>query len=245
MVKVLSIDPGIVNLSFCFLEDENILFWENINLLSEETNQKNNSQCDQIFVKGPKKGKRCSLKIKYKDEQKNSFFCSRHKTNNCTSLKPTINSNNVSFQFLANSIYKKLDFLKDNFVGINNIVIENQKKSNEKVKFVASCIFSYLALLFPKSEIIFIPAKFKLQVYKGPVCWNIEDEPKQRYKRNKFLALQHCKSLIPEKWECHFNLYPKKDDLSDCFLAGLYFIKNGYRLTYTKKKSRYKKKNNS
>ena len=69
-----------------------------------------------------------------------------------------------------------------------------------------------------------INARNKLKAYKGkPVICNIKD----KYKKNKFLAVEYCKHMIQNEEDKFIKLYEiskKKDDLSDSYLQGMYYL---------------------
>ena len=69
-----------------------------------------------------------------------------------------------------------------------------------------------------------INARNKLKVYKGePVKCDIKDT----YKRNKWLAIEYCKRMIVDEKQEFIDLYnesKKRDDLSDSYLQGIYYI---------------------
>ena len=57
-----------------------------------------------------------------------------------------------------------------------------------------------------------------------------EKEEKLDYKQRKKLGIQTCLEIITtdcrfNAWTTFFNKHAKKDDLSDCFLQGMWFIK--------------------
>ena len=69
-----------------------------------------------------------------------------------------------------------------------------------------------------------INARNKLKVYDGPP---IECDIKEKYKRNKWLAVKYCDYMIKNDKDIfikQFNESKKKDDLSDSYLQGIYYI---------------------
>ena len=68
----------------------------------------------------------------------------------------------------------------------------------------------------------------KLKAYNGPT---VECEIKDKYKRTKFLGVKYCdimineNSKIDEKYKKMFKDSKKKDDLSDAYLQGIYWLK--------------------
>lgn len=72
-----------------------------------------------------------------------------------------------------------------------------------------------------------INARNKLKVYDGP---KIECNIKETYKKNKFLAIKYCDYMIRDnknidkKYHDLYDSSKKKDDLSDSYLQGIYYI---------------------
>ena len=51
------------------------------------------------------------------------------------------------------------------------------------------------------------------------------------YKQRKKLGIQTCSQFVSTdnrfiEWQTFFNKHNKKDDLSDCFLQGMWYIKH-------------------
>ena len=77
------------------------------------------------------------------------------------------------------------------------------------------------------SKVIVYSAKHKLgqDTFRG----------KANYSQRKKLGIQTCLEIIASdnrfnEWTTFFNKHTKKDDLSDCFLQGMWFIK--YKIKY-------------
>ena len=157
------------------------------------------------------------------------YYCKRHAPEDSIDVNPLV-------KFCSNEeLCKKiLNFVK-NFVermnyDIDYIIIEDQRKSTEQIKFTSSCLFSFFCFYYPDAKINFIPAKYKLMVYKGDKVW--DDIPKQRYAKNKFLGIKYCQEIIKDDEELieHTKKYNKLDDLSDCFCTAIYFIDNKFTI---------------
>ena len=78
-------------------------------------------------------------------------------------------------------------------------------------------------------DIQMINARNKLKAYKGP---KIQCDIKETYKRNKYLAIKYTDIMIRENdkidkaYHVLYDSSKKKDDLSDAYLQGIYFIDN-------------------
>ena len=128
---------------------------------------------------------------------------------------------------LGKSIVKKLNE-KPNFVHVDIVCIENQHAlKNPTMKSVQMIIYSYFLMNGLAKDIQMINARNKLKVYTGP---KIECDIKETYKRNKFLAIKYCdhmiraNSHIDKKYHKLYDDSKKKDDLSDAYLQGIYYI---------------------
>jgi hypothetical protein len=46
------------------------------------------------------------------------------------------------------------------------------------------------------------------------------------YKGRKKTGIVHAQELVPKEWTQYMMKHPKKDDLADCFLQGLWVLEN-------------------
>jgi hypothetical protein len=46
------------------------------------------------------------------------------------------------------------------------------------------------------------------------------------YKGRKKTGIIHAAALVPSQWKVYLLKHPKKDDLADAFLQGLWFLEN-------------------
>ena len=106
-----------------------------------------------------------------------------------------------------------------------DVIVENQPSlKNPTMKSIQMMVFSYFLIRGECSKLEMINARNKLKVYKGP---KISCDIKDKYKRNKFLAIEYCKEMIKNEKEEFIELYnnsKKKDDLADSYLQGIYYI---------------------
>jgi hypothetical protein len=218
-MKILSFDVGIKNLAYCLLdtEDKSILDWNIINISVDTT-------CDHII-----KGKCCdktATKIIKDGEFK---LCTGHTKLKCYKDKKMKNPPKLENRMLSlgKQIVKKLDE-KKNFLNMDVVCIENQPAlKNPTMKSVQMIIYSYFLMNGQAKDIQMINARNKLKVYTGP---KIECDIKESYKRNKFLAIKYCDYMIRDNShidKVYHKLYDdskKKDDLSDAYLQGIYYI---------------------
>ena len=274
-MKILSIDVGIKNLSFCLFELQSpdqksnhlkVIKWDNIDL-----SEKNESKCIEVdknglcdkpakFVKDGKcyclkhskkhnylqpstelkqsnlnKQKLQSLidiadkyKLTYEKPPKKANVLSvinEFINNNCYTAITKTNASKVDLVTIGRNIQHKFDeILIDHFNSIDYIIIENQiGPIANKMKTIQGMISQYFIMRNNNVEIEFISAFNKLKDFLP--------EEKIDYKQRKKLGIQTCLEIISndfrfKEWETFANKHTKKDDLSDCFLQGLWFIKH-------------------
>ncbi len=219
-MKVLSLDIGINNLSYCILsyenENYNIQGWDVLNVNPYEDTNKEISEINKQTDKDNKKMVKDEgedVKLKKKKLKK----------------KPTLNE-------LSDKIIGTFD-AKSEFLECDYVIIENQPcMKNPTMKSIQMIVYSYFyirGITDNKSEVIkdivFISAGNKLKVYDGPP---IEITVKSRYTRNKKLGIAHTRYLLKnhEEYLSFFELHNKKDDLADAFLQAAYFIHKRLKL---------------
>jgi len=218
-MKLLSFDVGIKNLAFCQLDtsDKSILDWGIINISIDST-------CDHVH-----KGKCCDKTATKIIKSSGTKLCNSH-----TKLKSykDLKMNNIkkidnSMFHLGKNIVKLLDE-KKHFLESEVVIIENQPAlKNPTMKSIQMILYSYFLMKNSIKDIQMINARNKLKAYKGP---KIQCDIKETYKKNKYLAIKYTDIMIRENDkidEVYHSLYDtskKKDDLSDAYLQGIYFI---------------------
>jgi hypothetical protein len=254
-MKILSIDVGIKNLSFCLFElqspDEKsnhlkVIKWDNIDL-SEKTESRcievdKNGLCDKP-AKFSKDGKCYCLKhskkhnfIDIADKYKLTYekppkkanilgIINEFINNNCYTAVAKTNASKVDLVTIGRNIQHKFDeILADHLSSIDIIIIENQiGPIANKMKTIQGMISQYFIMRNNNIHIEFISACNKLKDFLP--------EEKIDYKQRKKLGIQTCLGIVTndfrfKEWETFVNKHTKKDDLSDCFLQGLWFIKH-------------------
>ena len=222
-MKILSFDVGIKNLAYCLInnEDYTIEDWGILNIsidpLCEHCNAKTGKQCD-----------------------KSAKFISSEGLHLCTSHKQLKCHKDLKMKLVPKKKNPVLDLGKNmveilnkkpNFLEVDAVLIENQPAlKNPTMKSIQMIVYSYFlvnGICKPDSSIVgleMINARNKLKVYKGePIKCDI----KETYKRNKFLAVKYCEKMITEEEQKFIDLYndsKKKDDLSDSYLQGIYYL---------------------
>jgi len=126
------------------------------------------------------------------------------------------------------SIVKLLDSIPE-LLDVDVIVIEKQPSRNNKMRIVEALLYSYFIIKgVSQTEIrvrkaVVYSAKHKLgkTSFKGKSC----------YRERKKLAVARCSKFISETEQepdfiAQFQESKKKDDLSDCFLQAMSYIKS-------------------
>ena len=183
-MKVLSIDVGIKNLSFClfdvFDKNINILIWENVNVTEEKCNK-------------------------------------------------------LSFETLVEQMLLVLQYNFDSSFSAEVVLIENQPMlKNGLMKSMAVVIYSYFSMLkiqFGNIENVkFTSASNKLKFKflnesnsKLSGMCDVTKTYKDRKKTAIHMTTEYLQQIGSNKCEW-FMQQRKKDDLSDAFLQGMFFI---------------------
>lgn len=268
-MKIVSIDIGIKNLSFCLLDTNNnntikIIKWDNINLGEKEEYKcietDKNGLCNKP-AKFLKDGKCYCLKHSKKHDylqpskelnpsslnklklqqlidivNKYKLTCDKKKSNLIATINTFIeskcyvpvtktNASKVNLVTIGRNIQHKFDIiLSDHLSSIDMIIIENQiGPLANKMKTIQGMISQYFIMKNENIQIEFISASNKLKDFMKEV------KEKMDYKQRKALAVKTTTEMVTnddrfKEWEPFFVKHAKKDDLSDCFLQGLWFI---------------------
>ena len=150
-----------------------------------------------------------------------------------TVLLRYMTAENITSMELGVAVVRELDKIPT-LLKSDMVVIEYQpKKAREKMKVLPKLISSYYIIRGivdsekPTIKLITeIDARNKLTVYDGPV---IHCNLKNPYDRNKYYGIKYCEYFIAQnsQLKSHFSSFSKQDDLADCFLQGLWWLKYG------------------
>ena len=180
--------------------------------------------------------------ILYKDltinNEKNLII---HKWGIINILEDNEKCKDISLDEIGTRMYKRLqdEFLEEN---ITEVLLENQPVlKNPVMKSIQILImgfFKYESVILGREIklIKLINASNKLKLGKKLIQFNQSEDIlkiKSKYNRNKKLAILYTNYFLEKelysdynKYNTLFNEHKKKDDLSDAFLQGLYYIKN-------------------
>jgi len=146
----------------------------------------------------------------------------------CYEAVEKVNAPTVSLVTIGKNIQHKFDeLLEDHIATIQTIIIENQiGPLANKMKTIQGMISQYFIMKNNDINIEFISASNKLKDFMPK-----KGTEKLDYKQRKKLGVQTCLDFVSsdhrfKEWETFFNKHAKKDDLSDCFLQGMWYIKH-------------------
>lgn len=273
-MKILSIDIGIKNFSFCLFETTSdkdnytIIKWDNINL-TEKTNNicfetdkdilcnkpakftkdgkcfclkhskkqpflKPSAQLKQTYINKQKLASLIEIadkhNIKYDTPAKKSIIIqllNEYITANCFISVENVNATKLDLVTIGRNIQIRFDdILCEHLTSIDKIIIENQiGPIANKMKTIQGMVSQYFIMRNNKIQIEFISASNKLKDFLS------KDTDKINYKQRKQLGIKVCLDFVNndsryKEWGTFFNKHTKKDDLSDCFLQGMWYIKH-------------------
>jgi hypothetical protein len=285
-MKLLSIDVGIKNLSYCIFTDvKQVSAWGILNLIETELPVVPTlKECTCVN----KKGQKCVHPAKF--EKKTQLFCLSHakksvyvlptsqhkhilkknipeleaflKENELdlvlqngkgkkalllarvqeflqekvlegitTTATVTKHASSVPLPILGRNLQQQLDMLllETTHWVQGNIVIENQIGAGpmvNKMKNIQAMLTQYFVMRFPDSNIHYQSSSHKLSLIEIP-----KDSKKDTYQERKQLGIHILRQIfltqpIYDSWQPFFESHTKKDDLSDAFLQGIWFLRH-------------------
>lgn len=146
-------------------------------------------------------------------------------SNMCLDVVAKTNASKCDLITIGKNIQTKFDAIfGDDMSTIHSIIIENQiGPIANKMKTIQGMLAQYFIMRTDGNiDIEFISATNKLKNF-------LEDKEKTSYKDRKKLGVQTCLNFVTndhrfKEWEDFFKQHSKKDDLSDCFLQGMWHI---------------------
>lgn len=148
---------------------------------------------------------------------------------NCFTKVENVNASKIDLVTVGRNIQHKLDeILGDHLLTIDTIIIENQiGPIANKMKTIQGMLAQYFIMKNNNISIDFISASNKLKDFM-PVL-DTTNKEKMDYKQRKKLGIQTCSKFVDNDsrfltWAEFLHKHQKKDDLSDCFLQGMWYI---------------------
>ena len=142
----------------------------------------------------------------------------------------TTNASDVNLFDIGKNIKHHFDKLFSGEVCIDYVIIENQiGPIATRMKTIQGMIVQYFVMSCLKVEhIVFISASNKLKCCETKKDVNTETS-NSKYSDRKKKGIEKCLEIITNDYRfkehiSYFNSHKKKDDLSDSFLQGLWFI---------------------
>jgi len=122
---------------------------------------------------------------------------------------------------------------------VTHVIMENQISTiATRMKAVQGMLAQYYIMSSPHSEIEFISSANKLKDFPHftKILPKSESTQKDRYRQHKADAIQIARQIVEktatlQSWSTSLET-SKKDDLADCFLQGLWYLRNGNILSY-------------
>ena len=254
-MKLISFDVGIRNLAYCVIEGTNrsdvrILDWNIIDILGEQSGLDNprchkcvssatwkhategTLACTKHKPKQKKKVTKSEINKQSTDElrqelQRLHITCpTNRKTDMVTILYRHARQNTwlrcVKSAFsgsvidLAPAIVQSLDRRSAVWSGATKVCFENQP--DRRMFAVQGMLHMYFCC-------------------RGFVCQGVSathklnnivtvDDRVDSYKGRKQTGIVHAQELVPSEWKAHMMKHPKKDDLADSFLQGLWVMEH-------------------
>ena len=154
----------------------------------------------------------------------------------CLSEIKKSNASKIDLVTIGRNIQHRFDnILCDYLLTIDTIIIENQiGPIANKMKTIQGMLSQYFIMKNNNITIDFISATNKLKDFialEKEKEKEKEKKDKMDYKERKKMGIQICSNFVTNdarfsNWNTFFSKHQKKDDLSDCFLQGMWYIKH-------------------
>jgi hypothetical protein len=178
-------------------------------------------------------------KIKYETPYKKAGLIAQlteFAQTHCFSKIDKVNASKIDLVTIGRNIEHKFgEILGDHLPTIETIIIENQiGPIANKMKTIQGMLAQYFIMKNNNISVDFISATNKLKDFM-PVSTENSLKPlkpeKMDYKQRKKLGIQTCLNFVDTDhrfttWATFLHKHQKKDDLSDCFLQGMWYIKH-------------------
>jgi len=179
---------------------------------------------------------KCKKKAKKINLIKDNFYCCKHVPNDeMNEVEDILIGKNVaksSLNKIGNILIGKLD-ANPLFKKVTHVVIENQPcLKNPTMKSIQMILYTYFLIRLRDEYNDINKIHISLMSASSKLKFNIENDEineikkiKDKYKKNKKLAIEYCKYFVKDNWLDFFMNYKNKtDDLADAYLMTRYYI---------------------
>ncbi len=213
MTTILSVDPGLRNLSVCCVTAEQpdapkIIFWANFDVLGTE------ASCD--YCPRPTKwtapiGRACGIHQRRLGDDRRAY-----KEKKLKSFSTQIIATKLVAVLLNN-----LDFWRD-LCDPDVVAIELQPTKNNRMKMVSHLVYGFFIEHFPDASVKFVRAADKLK--------DVPRAEKKTYTDRKKKSVELVSEMLTDDHDrAFFAASRKKDDLADVYLMCLRQLARGGR----------------
>ena len=254
VMKIVSFDIGIRNLAYCVLEGTNrsdvkIVDWNIIDLLSEQAGVESTrchkcnaaaswtnaadgiAACTKHKPKGGKKVTKKELTARTTESLQEELRKLKQEVPTtkakCVALLFTYirqhvwlrcvkSAHNGSILDMSPSIVASMDKRTASWKGSDLIAFENQM--DRRMFAVQGMLHMYYTCRGFKCEGVSASHKLTNML--------TIDDVTNSYKGRKKTGIAHATTLVPDVWRAHLLAHPKKDDLADSFLQGLWVLEH-------------------
>jgi hypothetical protein len=251
IMKIVSFDVGLRNLAFCILEgtgrkDVRILHWDLIDVMAEGAGH-GNPKCFKCR-------KPANWKQEEKYACTVHKTCSTKKYTKTSLNKKTLENLKKEGLLLKIDGKTKKDYVDGIYSYYSSRIWKRCVKSCKQgsvvdlAPLISTSLTSRTSMWTGSDKVIFEqqPDKRMMAVqammHMWFVCHGYEakgvsavhkltnmvtiDDATKTYKGRKKTGIVHAAALVPEQWKDYMLKHPKKDDLADAFLQGLWFMEN-------------------
>ena len=148
------------------------------------------------------------------------------------------NAGEVDLVTIGRAIKRQLDDDKS-ISGITHVIIENQISTiASRMKTIQGMIAQYFIMRFGNDVAIeFVSSHNKLKGFSLEKKEKVQDTSKTSYKEHKMDGVAICRKFFDantemSEWLSVFDRSKKRDDLADCFLQGVWYLKSNKILYY-------------